>query len=225
MRRCRHHSLNRCRSESANCRGAGFSEQSLGSDAGVPGGSRLPEPRSPGLCRRATTYRCREAGDVIDAFVAQLPRHAKSKEVRRGLRVKAVDGLGNGDLRIQRIAHLKTYHPIGIQTPATGYTANSGWTLTWCNPVTRSTTGPTILSPGVGTARRPNRGRRRAGLRRHRGRLGLQRSGREGDPAPRRNFYPHRRVPAYRIGRPAGGQAISRVNSRLLRAALATSVT
>src|SRR3954468_242291 len=92
------------------------------SDTGVPGvaavtravplfGRRRGDP----LPRRFRVIGHGDAGDVLDAFVAELSGYAESKRAAEadGKRT-AVHAVGDESLRMQRVGHVDAFPPVGL---------------------------------------------------------------------------------------------------------------
>jgi hypothetical protein len=87
------------------------------SDAGVP---RVPrfctsDPRAQTLAKLSEVIGEREAGDVLDVFVAELARNAQAnRSAERHRKLTSVHTEGNESLRVQCVGHVDAVPPVGL---------------------------------------------------------------------------------------------------------------
>src|SRR5215469_5056773 len=87
------------------------------SDAGVPRvpGFRPSDPRTQALAKLSEVIGEREAGDVLDAFVAELARNAQAEgSAERHRKLTSVHAEGNESLRMQCVGHVDAVPPFRL---------------------------------------------------------------------------------------------------------------
>src|ERR1051326_5017738 len=85
------------------------------SDAGVPGVAAFGSRRTQALAERLHAIGNREARDVFDALVPELPGNTKPQgSAEADGQLTAVHAMGDERLRVQRVGHIDAVPPVGL---------------------------------------------------------------------------------------------------------------